>query len=241
MIFIVILTILAGCEGDLFNDCLSGRGNATTERRGLYSFRNVAVYDNIRLTIELSQEYSVTINSGHKLGPMITNLIHNNTLEIRNESPCSLLKDPWAPVDVLVKVPTLDSLLVMSQAGVSVNGVIVSENFYAEATETSANITLNLNTRYFRLDFLKGTGDISITGYSDTIFIYNVSAGKVDALNSQSQVMVVNTGSLNDVYVRAGEKLLDVNIQNIGNVYYSHDPAEIIYYSTNTGKLLWLN
>jgi hypothetical protein len=113
--------------------------------------------------------------------------------------------------------------------------------FFIEATETSADIEINLNNRHFRLDFLKGTAEISITGYSDTIFIYSVAAGKVNALQSQSEVMVVNSGSANDLYVRAGSKLLDVFIQNIGNVYYSSDPAEIRYYSTSTGKLLLLN
>lgn len=240
-ILITTLLMLTSCEGDLLHDCLSGRGKPASEHRGLYQFRNIAVYDNIRLTIEQSNEHSITICSGHKLIPMISNLIVNNTLEIRNDSPCELLKDPWAPVDVLVKIPVLDSLFIFSQAKVSVNGAIATDVFFVMATETAADIEINLNTRFFRLDFLKGTADIKISGLSDTIFIYNVSAGKVDALSSQSQVMVVNTGSMNDVYVRAGKRLLDVNINNIGNVYYTDDPEEIIYYSTSTGKLLLLD
>jgi len=240
---IVLLSALAfsGCEGDLFHDCLSGRGSTTTVRRGLFAFGNVAAYDNIQLTIEQGNEYSVTITSGHKLIPMITTLIVNNTLEIRNDSRCELLKDPWKPVEVLLKVPVLDSVFIMTQAKVRVNGVVGGNNFFVEATETSADIEITLNNRYFRLDFLKGTADINITGYSDTIFIYSVAAGKVDARSGYSDVMVVNTGSMNDIYVRAGKKLLDVYIQNIGNVYYTTDPAEIVFYSTNTGKLLLLN
>lgn len=241
VVFLLLsIFLLTSCEGDLLNECLSGRGNTTTERRGLYPFRNIAVYDNIQLTIEQSNEFSVTITSGHKLIPLISNLITSNTLEIRNESPCALLKDPWKPVDVLVKVPVIDSLFLLTQAKVSVIGAITGDHLYVEASETSADIDMNLNTRYFRLDFLSGTADINISGYSDTIFIYNVAAGKVDALKSQSQVMIVNTGSMNDVYVSAGKRLLDVNIRNIGNVFYSNNPQEIIYYTTDAGKLLRL-
>lgn len=241
IIILVTTLLLLRCEGDLFHECLSGRGSTTTERMALYSFGNVAVYDNIQLTVEPGNEYSVTITTGHKLIPQLSILIVNNTLEIRNESHCELLKDPWKPVDVLLKAPAIDSLFIRTQSKVNVNGAVGGNLFFIEATETSADIEINLNNSHFRLDFLKGTADINITGYSDTIFIYSVAAGKVNALHSQSEVMVVNSGSANDLYVRAGSKLLDVNIQNIGNVYYSSDPAEIRYYSTGSGKLFLLN
>lgn len=233
------MLITVSCEGDLFHECLSGRGNPVTVKRGLYPFGNIAVNDNINLTIEQSDEFSMTITDGEKLIPMISGLIINNTLEIRNESPCRLLKDPWKPVDVLVTLPELDSLFVRTQGSIRINGTLTQENLYVMAYETAADVQLHLNTNYFRLENLKGTADIYLSGYSDTVFIYTIAAGRTDALGIESEVLAVNTASMNDTYVNAGRKLLDVKIDNIGNVFYRNNPEQINFYSTGKGKLLW--
>ncbi len=236
--WLVLILFLTSCEGDLFHECLSGRGNPTTVKRGLYPFGNIAVYDNINLTIEQGDQFSITLTDGEKLIPMISSLIKNNTLEIRNESPCSLLKDPWKPVEVVVSLPVLDSLFIRTQGKIRVNGALKQQLLYVMAYETAADVQLNLQTRYFRLDNLKGAADIYLSGYSDTVFIYNIATGRSDALGIETEVMSVNTGSMNDTYVRAGKKLLDVKIDNIGNVFYRNNPELINFYSTSEGKLL---
>jgi hypothetical protein len=234
---LIIAVLGTSCEGNLLTECLSGRGNPSSEKRGLYPFGNIAVHDNIDLILEQGADYSITINTGHKLIPLITNMIHNNTLEIRNESPCGILKDPWKRVEVIVRFPKLDSLFVLSNGDVGVRGTISLSRLFAEVSENPGNINLNLNCEFFRLDFLKGTADVSLTGYSDTVFIFNNSAGKVDALNVRTQAMVVNSNSSNHVYVRSGDQLLDVKIEYIGNVYYTHDPLKLILNASNSGRL----
>ncbi len=238
---LLLLFTLLSCKNDLFNECLSGRGKDTTERRGLYPFGNIAVYDNINLTVVQANEYSITLYGGDRLLPLITNLIINNTLELRNQSRCNLLKDPWEPVEVIVKTPKLDSLFIRSQGKISNSIPIKQDNLYVSAYETSADIHLDLATRFFRFDNKKGTADMYLYGHSDTVFLYNIGAGKVNATTITSDVMVVNTGSMNDTWVKSGKKILDVKITYMGNVFYSDNPEEIIYYSAGSGKLLLIN
>jgi hypothetical protein len=240
VIMVIAALAMVSCEGDLLNDCLSGRGNPATEKRGLYRFGNIAVYDNINLTIEQGDDYTITINTGHKLIPMITSMINYNTLEIRNESPCALLKDPWKKVDVVVRLPLLDSLFVMSQGDVQTNGAIEGKNVFAEISESPGEISLHLNTGFFRVDFLKGTANIKISGHSDTVFIFHNAAGLVDGLNITSDASIVNSNSVNDVYIRTCKKLLDVKIGYIGNVYYRNDPERIVLTTSDRGRLLRL-
>lgn len=241
IIFILITALaMTACEGDLLNDCLSGRGNPATEKRGLYRFDNIAVYDNINLTIEQADDYSITISTGHKLIPLITNMISHNTLEIRNESPCTLLKDPWKKVDVLVRLPALDSLFVKSQGDVNTIGAISGEKVFVAISENPGEISLQLNTGFFRADFLKGTANLKLNGHSDTVFIFHNAAGVIDGLHISSDVSIVNSNSVNDVYIRSGKKLLDVKIGYIGNVFYSNDPERIILTTSDRGQLLKL-
>ncbi len=237
-LWLLIAVLANSCEGNLLTDCLSGRGNPSSERRGLYPFDNIAVYDNIDLILEQADDYSITINTGHKLIPLITNRIHNNTLEIRNESPCGILKDPWKNVEVVVRFPKMDSLFVLSHGDVATQGAIALNRLFTEVSENPGKIRLNLDCGYFRIDFLKGTADVELSGYSDTVFIFNNSAGKVDGLNVRTQAMVVNSNSANNVYVRGGDQLLDVKIEYIGNVYYTHDPLKVVLNASNSGRLL---
>jgi hypothetical protein len=46
---------------------------------------------------------------------------------------------------------------------------------------------------------------------------------------------------MNDTWVKSGKKILDVKITYMGNVFYSDNPEEIIYYSAGSGKLLLIN
>jgi hypothetical protein len=241
VIILIAALSLVSCEGDLLNECLSGRGNPFTEKRGLYRFGNIAVYDNINLTIRQGDDYTITINTGRKLIPMITGMISNNTLEIRNESPCALLKDPWKKVDVLVTMPVLDSLFVRSRGDVNSKGAIEGKNVFIEISENPGEISLHLNTGFFRVDFLKGTANIKLSGYSDTVFIYHNAAGAVNGLDITSEVSIVNSNSVNDVYIRSGKKLLDVKIGDIGNVYYRNDPEKTILTTSDRGRLLRLD
>jgi hypothetical protein len=242
-VFVTLLSLFSfiSCEGDLFNDCLSGRGNPASERRTLYPFNNIEVHDNINLTIEQSNEHSITINTGHKLIPMITNFIRNNTLIIRNESPCRLLKDPWKKVDVHVKIPTLDSLFMMSQGSVNTKGTVSGKQCYVSVLDSPGNIQFGFDMEIFILHFLKGTADVVLNGYSDKIYIYHIAAGKIDALNCKSEHSHINTHAYNDISINAGKKSLNVQIQHIGNVFYRNDPEQIRASISGEGRLIRLD
>ncbi|NCC72714.1 MAG: hypothetical protein EOM06_04895 [Sphingobacteriia bacterium] len=238
IIALTAIFIFSSCEGDFLNECFTGRGSPSTELRGLYPFGNIAVYDNLRLTIQQGDRYSVTISTGHKLIPLISALIVNNTLELRNESPCQLFKDPWKPVDVRVELPGLDSVFVWNYAKVSLNGGFEGSRLYFKAEETSADIELNLNTRFFELDFISGTADINITGKSDSLYLKQYAAGKITSLESNCNWLFVNSKSMNDMYLNGAVKLLDVKIEGRGNVYFQNDPEVIVYHSIGEGKLI---
>ncbi len=45
-------------------------------------------------------------------------------------------------------------------------------------------------------------------GHSDTVFLYNIGAGRVNATTITSDVMVVNTGSMNDTWVNPAKRSL---------------------------------
>jgi len=237
----LVLLVFNSCEGDVFNDCLSGRGSPATERRGLYPFKNVAIYDNINLDIEQGEKYEIYITSGDKLNRMIGTLIENNTLKISNESQCNLLKDPWKPVFIRLIVPAIDTLFVHNHGEINTLGAYTARKFSIIVSACPAIVKVELNTSIFKLEYGDGSADIHLSGYSRDAYIYNGGYGKVDALEFSTKYLVVNSRSSNNTWVRGGDLLLDVKIESLGDVYYTNRPVKIITYLYGTGKLIPMN
>lgn len=236
----VILTQLLfySCEGDVFNDCLSGRGRPATERRGLYPFKNVAVYDNISLEIDQGEVFEIYITGGDKLNRMISTLIDNNTLKISNDSPCSLLKDPWQEVKVRLILPSIDTLFVHNHGEITTIGSLTQKKFFLVVSECAAMVNLDLNTSIFKLENGNGSSDINLKGFSRDAYLYHGGYGKVDAVGLLTKYLVVNSRSSNNTFVRGGDLLLDVKIESLGDVYYTNRPEKIITYLYGPGRLI---
>lgn len=238
LILLMIPPVFYSCEGDTFNDCLSGRGSPATERRGLYPFRNVDVYDNINLEIEQGDRYEMYITSGRKLNRMIGARIENNTLKISNDSPCNLLKDPWKPVNVRLIVPVIDTLFVHNHGEIKTNGAYTARKFSVVVSACPAKVNIELNTSIFKLEYGDGAADIYLRGYSRDAYIYNGGYGKVEAMELSTKYLIVDSHSSNDTWIRGGDLLLDAKIESIGNIFYSNRPEKIITYLYSTGRLI---
>lgn len=239
LILTIITAVFNCCEGDLFHDCLHGRGKLIEEQRELYPFNNIAVFDNISLVIEQGNRHLIILTTGKHLMPLITTSIAGQTLEIRNEAPCKLLKDPWNAVEARLVVPHFDTLWINNQQEIRSAGTITQKKAYIQVGESCADVHLDFHAEFVRVDNLKGTATINLSGQYDTLLIYHISAGTVRAYQISSEVVIVNTGSVNDVYTQSGNGTLDVKITGPGNVYYRGHPSLIRLYQSGSGRLIW--
>ncbi len=243
----MVLTMLTGmmfvfgaCRNS-FNKCLSGTGDQMVERRKMHSFRNIEVSDNIRLEIVQGEMHEVQISAGDKLIPMIRTRIENDVLHISNESICPLLKDPWIPVDVVVSLPDMDSLLIKSQSEVKIPVPFKTDNLYVRVTESAAHVILNVETGYLRFGLTDGPADAIISGISRETVIYNGGYGPVESRGLYSERLYLNSNSTNHIFARAGSDFTNVIISFTGNIYYTGETARLEYFSKGSGELLRLD
>ncbi len=82
-----------------------------------------------------------------------------------------------------------------------------------------------------------GTADIKLRGRSDVCFVYSASFGLIDNLNLSSDNVYLNNKSSNDVYVHA-TNIMEVTIENIGNVYYKGNPNQVSLVQLGSGELI---
>ncbi|MFP4469918.1 MAG: GIN domain-containing protein, partial [Bacteroidales bacterium] len=223
------LLLLTSCR-DSFNKCLSGTGEPATERRKMHSFRNIEVYDNIRLEIIQAEMHEVQISAGEKLIPMIRTRIENDVLLISNESICPLLKDQWKPVHVVVSLPELDTLLITTQAEVKFPESFRTDKMFVRVTESAARVILNIEADFLQFGITDGTADAVINGYCRKAFIYNGGYGPIDSRGFYPENLYLNSNSTNHIFARAGSDYTNVIITFTGNIYYTGETARLEYF-----------
>jgi len=237
----ILFIIGNSCGKDKFNECWSGAGKTSSERREMYAFRNVAVYDNIDLHIIQGDKFEVRIDAGEKLIPMISTQIKSGKLSIRNESTCPLLKDPWKGVDVFLTLPGMDTLEIYNHGTVTSSDTLKMSNVVVSISENTGKVDLTFSAFLLKVGYNSGTSEVFIHGKAHTGIFYSAAYGPMDCTGFVPIYMIINSNSTNDCYISSGEKLLDVKITNIGNVYYRGEPVKIIEDYHSSGRLIKLD
>lgn len=233
----ILFLALPACH-DTFNECLSGSGKTKTERMGLYPFKNVSVNDNIDLAIKNGNDYSLEITAGENIIPMLGIEIINGTLNLSNKSTCPLLKKPWEALTMILTVPKLDTIFVKSHGQLHSLGTFASKSLMIRITNSPADIDLEIEATHFRIENLSGTANIKISGQVHSAECYHAGFGTIDFTNLRPQYLYLNMNSTNDSEIWGAENYLFASLNNIGNVYYYHEPVKIEWEINDSGQLI---
>jgi len=226
------------CGKGEFGDCLSGRGKTVTENRGLLSFDNISVHDNISLKIVQGSTYKANISTGENIISSITTSIDNNILYIRNESPCMALNDPWDKVEVELTTPKFDTLFIYTAGEVMMADTFHVDSAWVRIEESSGDINLTFDIYKLNIHYQTGTSDIQIFGTCNDGLFYTAAYGLLDTREFHTKHATINNGSSNDCYVLSGTSTLDAKITSIGNIYFQGDPLNLIEVIEGSGKVI---
>lgn len=237
LILTIILGVTPACR-DSFNECLSGPGQTTTKRIGLYPFKNVKLRDNIGLTLVNGSVYEMEVTAGKNIIPMLGIEIINQTLNLRNNSTCPLLKDPWKTIEVRLTVPELDTIFVENHGDINSMLPFETDDLVIRISDSPSNINLEVKTDYVRVENLTGTGDIALKGFSEVADCYHAGYGTIDFRYLVCQEVNINSTSVNHCYIRAGEDYLFAVVSGEGNIYYHNDPIRLDLKLEGQGRLI---
>lgn len=237
MVFFTLLTVVPSCR-DSFNECLSGPGETISQRIGLNPFRNVKVRDNIGLTLANGPVHEMEVTAGKNIIPMLGIEIINGTLNLRNNSTCPLLKDPWKTILVKLTVPYLDTIFIENHGEITSVIPFETADLVMRITESPSDINLEINTNYIRVENLAGTGDIAVRGFAEVADCYHAGYGTIDFRNLVCDEVNINTASVNHCYIRAGDDYLFAVVSGEGNIYYYNDPRRLDLKLEGPGRLI---
>ena len=115
---------------------------------------------------------------------------------------------------------------------------IVQDSFCLSVHGGCGNIDLLINTTLSRIKYFYGTANLNVSGFSNVTYILANSYGPINSFKLTNNFLYMRTNGTNNTYVNVN-KVLEAQIYNIGNVYYTGNPYTISSDETSTGSLIF--
>jgi hypothetical protein len=228
--------LLATCSKDE-GVCISSTGKVITRERGTQPFHSIEVSDNINLILTQDTAlYNISVEAGENLIDGITTEIDSGRLVIRNQNSCNWLRSFEIPVNVYLTFNRLDTIVFQAAGNITCTNEWTNESVNLDIIEGAGKINLKLNAFRTYVIVKYGTTDINLSGFSQITTLISYGFGPLHAEDLTSKFTYVSSYSSNDMFVYSSVDL-QVEIGNIGDVYYTGNPATISTNIYNEGRL----
>jgi len=237
---ILFIVFASSCGKDSKHDCFKRTGVGMCEIRNISGYNKIEINGKLDVVLT-SEESELSISGGENLLPKITTKLQDSTLIIDNKNKYNLTRS-YKKVDILVSIPVnnLKELVVNGKGSISSMDTISANYLTISFVTGISDLNLKLKTTNLELVVHDGGGDIILSGTSQNVNIYNNGYAYVDLGKLQSSYVFLANKSQNKTFINASNRI-DVEIYDVGNVYYTGNPQEINLQSYSDGKLIELN
>ncbi len=235
-IFLYILLSACSCTRE---GCPLNPGAGAREARNLLPFNEIRLYDKINLFITQDSVQQISVEAGKNFMDGIRTDVENNILTIKNSNKCNLFVNPGYQINVYISANGLQKIDYYGSGNITSTNMLHAPVFTMDSWDGTGSVKLNLTANQTNAIVRNNNADITITGQSDSAYIYCADVGSVNLLDFVCTQVSVNQKSIKDVYVNV-TGLLQANILYKGNVFYKGRPGAIDTVITNSGRLIHL-
>lgn len=230
--------LLLGCQREQWDDCITSAGSMRTEERVVGDFSTIDLDDRVDLVIEERSTGSVAVEAGSNLLGQITIEVENGTLTVRNEMRCNWVRSFKPRVTVHVPVDRLAKLVIRGTGNITCTDTIIRDRFELEQWSAQGSADLLLSVTSCSVALHTGAGDVVLRGRCmQTADLFSGIQGPIDASGMITRFVNVNNSGVADIHCWATEQL-DVQIKDVGDVYYRGSPAVVRSTITGSGRLI---
>lgn len=232
--------IFGSCTKENLKNCKFSSGEITTEVREVEVFNNIVLRDNVNLILEGSGEPKLIIETGKNLIDGIsTEVNEKGSLIIRNNNTCDWARDYNTTINVYLQYTNIDTIEYRSIGDITTIDTLVSDTLWLTVYEGAGEINMTIDVARYYCQLHYGTVDIITDGNCGLSFVYSASFGLVDLRDLHTNFVYVANRSSNNVFVNSNNTL-EATISNIGDIYYSGNPGNIVLNKTGSGNLIKL-
>jgi hypothetical protein len=236
LLYVSIFFLIAACTKDHALDCFKSNGSDITELRTPGDFTTVEVNDKINLNVIKGAEYKVEVTAGRHIIKNITTKISDHVLKLDNTGKCNFVRGYKREVTVTITAPYIKQIISKGVGTVNFDGSYNQDTLQVK-TEGSGDI--HVRGIYNQIATVaNGNGDIYLEGSCNSLYAYSNGTNFLHGENMLvNNYIFVQTLSIGDCYVNATQAFkLDYDLWNIGNIYYTGNPAIIADVGEGSGK-----
>ena len=234
MLLASAIVLFATCKKENRCDCIKRTGNIITETRAIVGFDMLYVEDNVNVFLTQDSVFSVKVEAGENIAPLIKTEVTNGILFIKNKNRCNWTRSYDKPLNVYVSMPTVNRVLMDGTGKIIGVNPITTDSFDVHA-QNSGDIELILNNRVI-VPRMHGSGDVTLSGTSTNLSVDIGGTGYLQCANLNTSYTYVHSYTLGICYVRC-TNLINCKIDSKGDVYCYGNPTTINKTIKGTGQL----
>lgn len=204
--------------------CGKSTGEIQTITRDLGAFEKINVYDKIQIELRPSTVNRATITCGKNLVDFVITEMIGNELTIRNDNNCNYLRSYKKEMKIILEFTKLSYVNLLGAGSFTCTDTIQQSYFEVHGESCSGDFNLLFNTDSLRLTLETGNSNAILAGKTNLAYYYSGGTSIIDASNMITKVCLSNNSGTGDFKFNVIDYLY-ANIAEMGNIYYSGNPA----------------
>jgi len=234
------IVLLCGCQREQWDDCITSTGPDSQEVRTPGVFTTVDLDDRIDLVLEARESGTIAVEAGENLIDQVRTDVRDGVIEIRNENKCNWVRSFKPRITVKVSLADVAKLVLRGTGNVRCTDTIVRDVFLLDQWGAQGTTELTLDVGRVDIGLHSGAGDVLLHGRSFEANLYNGIMGPIDASDMRARFVSVNNSGITDIRCWA-DNGLNVQLYDVGDVYYRGDPPMLQTHITGSGELIKVN
>lgn len=235
---IFIISSFISCKKENMCDCVKSSGTRIGTYRDLTDFNCINISDKMNLFLTQGNNFEVRVEAGSNLQSLIKTEMDGETLKVFNNNRCNWVRGYDEIIKVYVTAPYFKHVLNNGIGTIETTNTITQDLITFRAAN-SGDIKLTVNTGTLKAS-AHGNGDIYLTGITGSLENdYNGTSSLYATDLQVTNYIYLHSVTIGKAYVNAPPNgLMDIEIDQIGNIYYKGNPGVIHLKENNTGKLI---
>ena len=196
------------------------------------------VYDDIDVTLIESDSCWIEIYTGENLMPLITSVVEDGKLHLRNENIRQWARSYNYPLDIKVYHNKITHINYKSWGDLKSEGLVSQDtinDFNLIVEHGSGHIDLTLNCKNLKVQSNDGTAKITVAGTADYAYLWHNARNNIYATDLIARTAEANIHYEGSIYVNCTD-ILTAKVHNFGNIYYKGEPKELNIYENPQQK-----
>lgn len=233
----LLLVVLAGCQSEQWDDCITSTGPMRAEERGVGAFTAIELDDRIDLVLEDRASGTIAVEAGRNLIGQVTTEVKDGALRIRNAMKCNWVRSFKPRITVRVPAHGVCRMTLRGTGDVACTDTIRCDYFLLEQWGAEGSAQLLMRTTRSDIAMHTGAGSITLGGRTELLELFSGIMAPIDAQGVIASVVNVNNGGVADIRCYTNGTL-NVRIDDVGDVYYGGSPATITSTVNGSGRLI---